>query len=272
MRYGGNDQGRRHRPAAGGCPRNGWRKRLYHRRRAASLRECRLAVSARSKLRARKPALLVRPDRTCGAARPFAGSGRPHRWADRYGAEPLRRPRKEQILPSPQLPTAPTHGSCNSVKEQPRNGPPYMLRCRSGAQALKIAESFGATIVNSDGIRSLDKSLIVKTADSRSEDLCEKVMQIHLQRILGALVGSAMWLLLPQSPALPSAQSGRALLQSQQTDAARRNKRRRTTRTARTHIEHAPIRIPTWRVRRFDVHIAALLRPDRRRLCLLSKT
>jgi hypothetical protein len=93
---------------------------------------------------------------------------------------------------------------------------------RSGAQALKIAESFGATIVNSDGIRSLDKRLIVKTADSRSEGLCEKAMQIHPQRI----VGSAMRLLLPQSPALPSAQSGRALLQSHQTDAARRNKRR----------------------------------------------
>lgn len=65
------------------------------------------------------------------------------------------------------------------------------LSCPDATQALRIAESFGAAIVDSDGIRSLHERLIVETAESLSEGLGEKAMQIHLQRIVGAFVGSA---------------------------------------------------------------------------------
>lgn len=59
------------------------------------------------------------------------------------------------------------------------------------AQALKIAESFGTALVDSDGIRDLHERLISETADALSEGLGERAMQIHLQRIVGAFVGSA---------------------------------------------------------------------------------
>ncbi|MGO7924753.1 hypothetical protein ACC755_37620, partial [Rhizobium ruizarguesonis] len=46
-------------------------------------------------------------------------------------------------------------------------------------------------VVDSDGIRELHERLIIATADSLSDGLGEKAMQIHLQRIVGAYVGSA---------------------------------------------------------------------------------
>ncbi|KPF42619.1 hypothetical protein [Rhizobium sp. AAP43] len=65
------------------------------------------------------------------------------------------------------------------------------LTCPDAAQAIKIAESFGTAIIDSDGIRSLHERQIVEAADSLSEGLGEKAMQIHLQRIVGAFIGSA---------------------------------------------------------------------------------
>ena len=65
------------------------------------------------------------------------------------------------------------------------------LSCPDATQAFKFAESFGAAVVDSDGIRRLHERLIVETAESLSEGLGEKAMQIHLQRIVGAFVGSA---------------------------------------------------------------------------------
>lgn len=65
------------------------------------------------------------------------------------------------------------------------------LTCPDIAQALKIAESFGTAVVDSDGIRDLHERLIIETADSLSEGLGERAMQIHLQRVVGAYVGSA---------------------------------------------------------------------------------
>ncbi|MEX2745753.1 hypothetical protein AB3480_31535 [Rhizobium mongolense] len=65
------------------------------------------------------------------------------------------------------------------------------LTCPDTAQAMLIAESFGTAVVDSDGIRDLHERLIIETADSLSEGLGEKAMQIHLQRIVGAYVGSA---------------------------------------------------------------------------------
>ncbi|AYM84852.1 hypothetical protein FY133_26820 (plasmid) [Agrobacterium tumefaciens] len=65
------------------------------------------------------------------------------------------------------------------------------LACPDAAQATLIAESFGLPVLDSDGIRDLHERLIVETADALSEGLGERAMQIHLQRIVGAFVGSA---------------------------------------------------------------------------------
>ena len=65
------------------------------------------------------------------------------------------------------------------------------LTCPDEAQALKIAESFGAAILDSDGIRDMHERLIIETATGLSDGLGERAMQIHLQRIVGAYVGSA---------------------------------------------------------------------------------
>jgi hypothetical protein len=65
------------------------------------------------------------------------------------------------------------------------------LTCPDAAQALRIAESFGTAVVDGDGVRDTHERLIIETSDALSEGLAEKAMQIHLQRIVGAYVGSA---------------------------------------------------------------------------------
>lgn len=65
------------------------------------------------------------------------------------------------------------------------------LACPDAAQAIRIAEGFGLPILDSDGIRELHERVIVETADALAEGLGERAMQIHLQRIVGAYVGSA---------------------------------------------------------------------------------
>ncbi|MCP4560157.1 MAG: hypothetical protein GY873_09050 [Bosea sp.] len=65
------------------------------------------------------------------------------------------------------------------------------LACPDAIQATRISESFGLAVLDSDGIRDLHERLIVETADSLGEGLAERAMQIHLQRIVGAYVGSA---------------------------------------------------------------------------------
>lgn len=65
------------------------------------------------------------------------------------------------------------------------------LVCPDSAQAALISESFGLPLIDCDGIRALHRQMIVDTAESLSEGLGERAMQIHLQRIVGAFVGSA---------------------------------------------------------------------------------
>jgi hypothetical protein len=65
------------------------------------------------------------------------------------------------------------------------------LACPDAAQCSLIAESFGLPVLDSDGIRELHEKLIVDTAAALDEGLGERAMQIHLQRIVGAYVGSA---------------------------------------------------------------------------------
>lgn len=65
------------------------------------------------------------------------------------------------------------------------------LACPDAAQATLIAESFGLPVLDSDGIRELHERMIVETAEALGEGLGERAMQIHLQRIVGAYVGSA---------------------------------------------------------------------------------
>ena len=65
------------------------------------------------------------------------------------------------------------------------------LVCPDSAQAGLISESFGLPVIDGDGIRDLHRRMILDTADSLKEGLGERAMQIHLQRIVGAFVGSA---------------------------------------------------------------------------------
>lgn len=65
------------------------------------------------------------------------------------------------------------------------------LACPDAAQALRISESFGLPLLDSAGIRETHAHLITETAATLSEGLKERAMQIHLQRIVGAYVGSA---------------------------------------------------------------------------------
>jgi hypothetical protein len=63
--------------------------------------------------------------------------------------------------------------------------------CPDAALATHIAELFALTVLDGDGIRDLHRGLIVDTAAALSEGVGERAMQIHLQRIVGAYVGSA---------------------------------------------------------------------------------
>ncbi|MER9174490.1 hypothetical protein NKH72_12935 [Mesorhizobium sp. M0955] len=65
------------------------------------------------------------------------------------------------------------------------------LCCPDGRQATLISESFGLSILDSDGIREFHERSLIESADTLSEGLSEKAMQIHLQRIVGSHVGSA---------------------------------------------------------------------------------
>lgn len=65
------------------------------------------------------------------------------------------------------------------------------LCCPDATQATLISESFGLALLDGEGIRELHLRMIVETADSLNEGLGERAMQIHLQRIVGAYVGSA---------------------------------------------------------------------------------
>ncbi|KRB29641.1 hypothetical protein [Mesorhizobium sp. Root172] len=65
------------------------------------------------------------------------------------------------------------------------------LCCPDGNQAALISESFGLPVLDSDGIREFHERSLIESADTLSEGLSEKAMQIHLQRIVGSHVGSA---------------------------------------------------------------------------------
>ena len=65
------------------------------------------------------------------------------------------------------------------------------LCCPDAGQVTLIAESFGLAILDSEGIRETHRTMIVATAEALGEGLAERAMQIHLQRIVGAYVGSA---------------------------------------------------------------------------------
>lgn len=65
------------------------------------------------------------------------------------------------------------------------------LACPDAAQSTLISESFGLPVLDSDGVRDLHEKLLVETASALDEGLGERAMQIHLQRIVGAFLGSA---------------------------------------------------------------------------------
>jgi hypothetical protein len=63
--------------------------------------------------------------------------------------------------------------------------------CPDTIQAIRISESFGLPIVDSDGIRDLHRQQLIDSAEALKDGLAEKAMQIHMQRIVGSFVGSA---------------------------------------------------------------------------------
>ncbi|MGK9086115.1 hypothetical protein KXR64_20240 [Brucella intermedia] len=65
------------------------------------------------------------------------------------------------------------------------------LACPDTTQAAMIAESFGLAVLDSEGICELHRRMIIETAEALGESLGERAMHIHLQRIVGAYVGSA---------------------------------------------------------------------------------
>lgn len=65
------------------------------------------------------------------------------------------------------------------------------LACLDSAQTLRISESFGLAVLDSEGIRELHERLVIETADALKDGLSDRAMEIHLQRIVGSYVGSA---------------------------------------------------------------------------------
>jgi len=63
--------------------------------------------------------------------------------------------------------------------------------CPDTAQTLRISESFGLAVIDSEGIRDLHRGQLVESAEALKDGLGEKAMQIHMQRIVGSFVGSA---------------------------------------------------------------------------------
>jgi len=121
------------------------------------------------------------PDRTRGTERQGVASG------------PRRKPEKETLMAKSATPSRQSPRPSARVVQLRKGATLEMVRltCPDTAQALLIAESFGTAVVDSDGIRDLHERLIIETADSLSEGLGERAMQIHLQRVVGAYVGSA---------------------------------------------------------------------------------
>lgn len=63
--------------------------------------------------------------------------------------------------------------------------------CPDTAQTLRICESFGLAVIDSDAISDLHRSQLIESAEVLKDGLGQKAMQIHMQRIAGAFVGSA---------------------------------------------------------------------------------
>jgi hypothetical protein len=63
--------------------------------------------------------------------------------------------------------------------------------CPNQGQADRIAQSFGLGSIDAHSIRELTERTVVDGATALQAELNEKAMQIHLQRIVGAYVGSA---------------------------------------------------------------------------------
>ena len=63
--------------------------------------------------------------------------------------------------------------------------------CPDSAQALRICQSYGLGMADSEGIRELHREQLITSAEALRDALAEKAMQIHMQRIVGSFIGSA---------------------------------------------------------------------------------
>jgi hypothetical protein len=67
-----------------------------------------------------------------------------------------------------------------------------VLLCPHQSQAEKIAESFGLIVPDYDTIRAAHSAALHQLADAFGDALNEMATKMHFQRIVGALVGSAV--------------------------------------------------------------------------------
>jgi len=87
-----------------------------------------------------------------------------------------------------------TKQPATSSKQQDRKSVTFEMVARLAPHhglAENLVRTFGLETVDYDGIRDATKEHIARTAEAFGTALNEKALQIHLQRITGAFVGSA---------------------------------------------------------------------------------
>ena len=87
--------------------------------------------------------------------------------------------------------TSSTQGSRGSEQRQTFTLELATRLCPHEALATNLAETFAIDSVDYAAIREATEEHVVRSANALVDNLNEKAMQIHLQRIVGAFIGSA---------------------------------------------------------------------------------
>lgn len=111
---------------------------------------------------------------------------------DRTGGEDLAKPGRPGNGKEPRMPASrSTRANARPASKRAASLETLRLIAPTAVQAQKIAESFGLDPVDGDGIKRLHHDLLAETADVLKDTLNERSLQIHLQRLVAAFVGSA---------------------------------------------------------------------------------
>lgn len=109
---------------------------------------------------------------------------------DRTGGEDLAKPGRPGNGKEPRMPAS-RKSNARPTSKRAASLETLRLLAPSAVQAQKIAESFGLEPVDGDGVKLLHHDLLAETADVLKDTLNERSLQIHLQRLVAAFVGSA---------------------------------------------------------------------------------